>query len=234
MNEQMFVEAVKKLGIDIDIEKLKQLNRYYDLLVEKNKVMNLTNITAKDEVYLKHFYDSLTLVTVCDFKDRQTLCDIGTGAGFPGLVLKIVFPQLQVVLIDSLEKRINFLKEVIADLGLKNVEALHIRAEEYVKKNREKFDIVTSRAVAKLSVLNELCIPLVKVGGYFISMKAHAEEEVKEANNSLKVLDSNVEKTKVFSLPIEGSTRTLIRIKKGKRTDQRYPREFKEIKRKPL
>jgi 16S rRNA (guanine527-N7)-methyltransferase len=130
MNEKKFIESLKELGVDIDSSQLNQLNRYYELLIEKNKVINLTNITDKEEVYLKHFYDSLTLAKVYDFKEPKALCDIGTGAGFPGLVLKIVFPYLQVVLIDSLDKRISFLKEVIADLGLKNIEALHMRAEE--------------------------------------------------------------------------------------------------------
>lgn len=234
MNEIVFVEYVKKLGIDIDDKMLSQLNRYYELLIEKNKVMNLTNIIIKEEVYLKHFYDSLTLTMVCDFNEQTSLCDVGTGAGLPGLVLKIIYPHLRVVLIDSTEKKVVFLKEVIDKLGLEKIEAIHARAEDYAKNNRECFDVVTSRAVARLSILTELCLPLVKVGGHFISMKAHAEEELKEIEENLKILSSGIEKIKVFSLPIEASNRTLIKIKKENIIEKKYPREFKEIKRKPL
>ncbi|MFA5408001.1 MAG: 16S rRNA (guanine(527)-N(7))-methyltransferase RsmG [Bacilli bacterium] len=234
MNEKEFIEALKQLSITLNKKQQYQLSKYYEMLVEKNKVINLTNITEKESVYLKHFYDSLTLSMVCDFNKYESLCDIGTGAGFPGLVLKIVFPHLKVVLIDSLEKRITFLNEVISDLKLQDIEAIHIRAEEYAKSNREKYDIVTSRAVARLSVLSELCLPIVKVGGYFISMKAHAEEEIKEIDENLKKLNSEIELVKTFMLPIEESMRTFIVIKKTKITDKRYPREFKEIKRKPL
>jgi 16S rRNA (guanine527-N7)-methyltransferase len=234
MNEKKFINELNKLGIKIDNNQLKQLNRYYELLIEKNKVMNLTNIIEKDSVYLKHFYDSLTLATICDLNSITNLCDIGTGAGFPGLIIKILYPQIKIVLIDSLDKRIKFLNEVIEDLGLKNIIALHMRAEEYAKNNREKFDIVTSRAVARLSILTELCLPLVKVGGYFIPMKAKAEEEIKEIDNNLSTLNSKIEGIKTFILPIEESNRTLIKIKKMKINDKKYPREFKEIKKKPL
>jgi 16S rRNA (guanine527-N7)-methyltransferase len=234
MNEKEFINELNKLGIKINNNQLNQLNRYYELLMEKNKVMNLTNIVEKDSVYLKHFYDSLTLATICDLNSITSLCDIGTGAGFPGLVIKILYPQINIVLIDSLDKRIKFLNEIIEDLGLKNIIALHMRAEEYAKNNREKFDIVTSRAVARLSILTELCLPLVKVGGYFIPMKAKAEEEIKEIDNNLSTLNSKIEGIKTFILPIEESNRTLIKIKKMKINDKKYPREFKEIKKKPL
>jgi 16S rRNA (guanine527-N7)-methyltransferase len=234
MNEQVFINYLSQLGIEINQNQLQQLNRYYELLIEKNKVMNLTNITLKEDVYLKHFYDSLTLAKVCNFKNQNSLCDIGTGAGFPGIVLKIIYPHLKVVLIDSLEKRITFLKEVIDDLKLNDIEAMHIRAEEYAKKKQNIFDIVTSRAVARLNVLTELCLPLVKVDGYFISMKAHAEDEIAEIDNNLKILNSEITEINTFLLPIEESSRTLIKIKKKKIIDQKYPRDFKEIKRKPL
>lgn len=234
MSEKEFIRAIKALKIDIDELKINQLNRYYELLVEKNKVMNLTNIIEKNDVYLKHFYDSLTLSYICDFNKIESLCDIGTGAGFPGLILKIIFPHLKISLIDSLEKRIKFLNEVINDLGLKDIEAIHIRAEDYARNNRELFDIVTSRAVARLSILTELCLPLVKVDGYFISMKGHAKEELNEIENNLKILDSKIEEIKEFNLPYDAGYRTLIKIKKKKVTNLKYPREFKEIKRKPL
>jgi 16S rRNA (guanine527-N7)-methyltransferase len=234
MSEKIFIEELKKLGIDITENQMIQLNRYYELLIEKNKVMDLTNIIEKESVYLKHFYDSLTLSSVCDLKRISNLCDIGTGAGFPGLVIKIIYPDIDVTLVDSLDKRIKFLNEVIEDLDLKKIKAIHIRAEEYAKNNRECFDIVTSRAVAKLSVLTELCIPLVKVEGYFIAMKANAEEEIKTIDKNLSLLNSKIDKILSFTLPVENSNRTLIRIKKEKNTDKKYPREFKEIKKKPL
>ncbi|MDD2469836.1 MAG: 16S rRNA (guanine(527)-N(7))-methyltransferase RsmG [Bacilli bacterium] len=234
MNEKVFIEYITKLGIDIDEEKINQLRKYHELIVEKNKVMNLTNITKKEDVYLKHFYDSLTINYIYDLKQSISLCDVGTGAGFPGIVLKIMFPQLKVVLIDSLGKRIAFLKEVIKALNLKSIEAIHVRAEDYARMNRETFDVVTSRAVARLNILNELCLPLVKKGGYFISMKGHAEEEAKEAENSFKILKSEIVDIKTFSLPFEESVRTLIKIRKNEATTKTFPRNFKEIKRKPL
>lgn len=223
MNEKVFIEYITKLGIDIDEEKINQLRKYHELIVEKNKVMNLTNITKKEDVYLKHFYDSLTINYIYDLKQSISLCDVGTGAGFPGIVL-----------IDSLGKRIAFLKEVIKALNLKSIEAIHVRAEDYARMNRETFDVVTSRAVAHLNILNELCLPLVKKGGYFISMKGHAEEEAKEAENSFKILKSEIVDIKTFSLPFEESVRTLIKIRKNEATTKTFPRNFKEIKRKPL
>ena len=234
MCENEFIDYIIKLGINIDDNQKSQLNKYYELLVEKNKVMNLTNITEKESVYLKHFYDSLTLVKACDFNEVENLCDIGTGAGFPGLVIKIMFPHIKVVLIDSLKKRINFLNEVIAELELKDVEAIHIRAEEYAKTNRNKFDIVTSRAVAKLSILTELCLPLVKIDKYFISMKSNVEEELQGIENNLNLLNSKIEQITTFFLPIEKSKRTLIKIRKIDYINKKYPRHFKEIIKKPL
>jgi 16S rRNA (guanine527-N7)-methyltransferase len=204
------------------------------MLTDKNKVMNLTNIVDKESVYLKHFYDSLTLSLACDLSKIENLCDIGTGAGFPGLVIKIVYPHINIVLIDSLDKRIKFLNEVIATLDLKNIKAIHVRAEEYAKDNRETFDLVTSRAVARMSILTELCIPLVKENGYFVAMKANAEEELNEISKNLSILNSKIDKVYSFLLPIEESNRTLIMIKKVEKTDKKYPREFKEIKKKPL
>lgn len=234
MNEKEFVLELNKLGIDVTNEQLKLLNNYYEMLIEKNKVMNLTNITLKEDVYLKHFYDSLTLNMVCNLKNTETICDIGTGAGFPGIVLKIMFPHLKIALIDSLEKRTKFLKEVVDALNLKDVEIFHVRAEDYAKDNRDKFDIVTSRAVAKLSILTELCLPLVKKDGYFISMKGNASEEIEEVGKSLIILNSEISEIKQFLLPYEESQRTLIKIKKKDIIDKKYPRDFKEIKRKPL
>jgi len=194
--------------------------------------MNLTGITEKEEVYLKHFYDSLTISKAIDLKKYTTLCDIGTGAGFPGIVLKIFYPHLNITLIDSLNKRIKFLNEVIDKLQLQNIVALHSRIEEYGKNNREKFDVVTARAVAPLNILLEYSIPVLKVDGYFVPMKANIDNE--NYNNALKTLNSKQEKIEQFLLPIENSKRTIILIKKNNITNKKYPRKFNEIKNKPL
>ena len=178
MNLDLFIEETKKIGIELTSQQLEKLNQFYELLISWNQKMNLTRIIEKEDVYLKHFYDSLTLSKVIDLKQDLTLCDVGSGAGFPGIVLKICFPNLKITLLDSLQKRVNYLNEIIKELDLKNIEAIHTRAEDYAKQNREKFDIVTARAVANLKILSELCIPMVKVNGLFIAMKANIEEEI--------------------------------------------------------
>lgn len=230
MNQNKFVEELKKLNIDITNKQLNQLEDYYTLLVEYNKVMNLTGIVEKEEVYLKHFYDSITLAKIIDLKNENLLCDIGTGAGFPGLVLKIIFPNLKVTLVDSLNKRINFLNIVIEKLKLTDIETIHIRAEEFSKNNREKYDVVTARAVAALPILLEYCVPAVKVGKYFIPMKANIKEELEMSKSAIKKLD--IEKTDEidFKLPIENSNRCLLKFKKTKKTNIKYPRKNTEIK----
>ncbi len=229
-----FIEELKKINIEPTQKQLEQLNRYYELIVEYNKVMNLTGITEKDQVYLKHFYDSLTIAKVIDLNKEENLCDIGTGAGFPGIVLKIIFPNLKITLIDSLNKRIEFLKIVIKELNLENIEAIHTRAEEYAKENIEKFGVVTSRAVAPLNILLELSIPLLKINKYFISYKGNISREIIESENALKQLDSKIDKIEEFELPKENSTRTIIKIIKINKTNKKYPRKFSEIKKKPL
>ena len=226
MNQDRFILELKKLNINITELQLKLLERYYELLVEYNKVMNLTGITEKEDVYLKHFYDSLTIVKVIDLTKYDTLCDVGTGAGFPGLVLKIMFPNLKVTLLDSLNKRLNFLNVVIKELNLKDIETVHTRVEEYNK----QFDVTVARAVAPLNILLEYCIPITKVNGYFIAMKGKNEE----ANNALLKLDSEVIETNSFLLPIENSERTIINIKKLKETNKKFPRKYSEIKKNPL
>ena len=208
MTEQEFLNALKDINITLTNEQLEQLNTYYELLIEYNRVMNLTGITDKKDVYLKHFYDSLTLNKIIDLTSVDTLCDIGTGAGFPGLVLKIVFPNLKVTLVDSLNKRINFLNTVINKLNLENIKTIHERAEVFSINNVEKYDIVTARAVAKLNVLLELSIQAIKINGYFIAMKSSVEDELINIDKSLEKLKCKFVNKIVFKLPIENSTRT--------------------------
>ena len=234
MNQNSFIEELKKINIEITQKQLDQLERYYELLVEWNEKINLTNITEKEQVYLKHFYDSLTISKVIDFNNIDNLCDIGTGAGFPGLVLKIIFPNLKVTLVDSLNKRINFLNEVINELNLNEITTVHSRAEEFAKQNIEKFDIVTARAVAHLSILLEYSIPMVKINKYFVAMKGIISEELEESKNSLKILNSKIIQIEKFKLPIEESNRTIIKIEKMDKTNKKYPRKNSDIKKKRL
>ena len=234
MNKDELIEELKKININLDEKKQNMLDEYYELLLEWNEKINLTSITKKEDVYLKHFYDSLTLIKAVNLNENLSLCDIGTGAGFPGLVLKICFPNLKITLVDSLSKRVDFLKKVIEKLNLKDIDAVHARAEDFSKDNRESFDIVTSRAVAKLNILNELCIPLVKVNGYFIPMKANIDEEINISKNSLNILNSKIEDIISFKLPKEESIRNIIKIKKERITDKKYPRIFSKISKNPL
>ena len=233
MNKDKFIEEIKKIGIEVTEKKLNQLEIYYNMLIEYNKVMNLTGITDKNEVYLKHFYDSLTISKIIDLNKEETLCDIGTGAGFPGIVLKIFFPNLKITLVDSLNKRINFLNDVINKLNLKNIETVHARMEEYSRKNIEKFDVVTARAVAQMHFLLEVAIPMLKINKHFVAMKGNLENEIdyKKAMNKLFCEEVNIIK---FKLPIEESNRTLIKLKKNNITPKLYPRKYNDIKKKPL
>ena len=230
MNIELFIEETNKLGINLTEEQLNRLEKFYELLISWNEKMNLTRITEKEDVYLKHFYDSLTLSKVIDLTQDLTLCDVGSGAGFPGIVLKIAFPNLKIKLIDSLQKRVNYLNEIIKDLELTDIEAIHTRAEDYAKNHREEYDIVTARAVANLRVLSELCIPMVKVNGYFIAMKANIDEEKEESKEILKKLNSNIEHIETFYLPIENSLRNIVKIKKESKTNPIYPRRIEKMK----
>ena len=233
MNKDRFIEEVKKLGIEVTNKKLEQLERYYELLIEYNKVMNLTGITEREEVYLKHFYDSLTISKITDLNNENSLCDLGSGAGFPGIVIKIFYPELEIVLVDSLNKRIKFLNIVIKELRLEKIKATHSRIEEYAVVNKEQFDVVTARAVAPLNILLELGINLVKVGKYFVAMKGNIENEP-DYSNALKKLDCSLGNIIKFKLPIEESNRSLIKIIKEKTTSKLFPRKYSEIKKKPL
>lgn len=234
MNQNKFIEELKKINIELTDKQLNDLEIYYEMLVEYNERMNLTGITEKDQVYLKHFYDSLTIMKIIDLEKQETLCDIGTGAGFPGMVLKIVFPNLKVTLVDSLNKRIEFLKDVKEKLKLENLEIIHARAEEFARENIEKFDVVTARAVAHLSILLEYSIPMVKINKYFIAMKGNINEELEESKNAIKLLNSKLEELIEFKLPIEESNRNLIKITKISKTNNKYPRKYSDIKKKKL
>ena len=234
MNLEVFKNELEKLNINVNNTQLKQLEDYYNLLIEWNNKINLTAITEKDQVYLKHFYDSLTITKIINLNEIDSLCDIGTGAGFPGMVIKILFPNINVTLVDSLNKRIEFLKIVKERLKLNKLEIYHDRAEEFAHNNIEKFDVVTARAVANLSTLLEYSIPMVKINKYFIPLKSNVDEEIINSKNALEKLNSIIEEKIEFLLPIENSKRTILKIKKVGKTNNRYPRKYKEIKEKPL
>lgn len=234
MNNDQFIVALKDLNIIPTEEQLNQLEQYYELLVEWNEKINLTAITEKKQVYLKHFFDSLTVCKIIDLDKQKNLCDIGTGAGFPGVVLKILYPNLKITLVDSLNKRIVFLNHVIEKLGLKEIETIHARAEEFAKDNREKYDVAIARAVAPINILLEYCVPLIKENKYFISMKGDISQEIKTLDASLNKISAKLIKTVEFLLPEEASKRTLLLISKDKKTSIKYPRKNAEIKKNPL
>ena len=234
MNQEQFIQALLDKGITLTSKQLEQFENYYQTIVEWNQKMNLTAITQKEDVYLKHFYDSLTLAFTHPLND-ESLCDIGAGAGFPSIPLKIVFPNLKITIVDSLNKRITFLNHLVKELGLTNVQAIAARAEEYAVDHREKFDIVSARAVARLNILDELCLPLCKVGGYFITLKgAQGEQELKECQQAIKKLGGKVEKIEKFTLPDHEDQRVNIYIHKMSSTPKGYPRMFAKIKKSPL
>ena len=236
MTPEQFYSRLQEFGIDLSEEQKWQLHRYYELLVEWNEKMNLTGITEVNEVYLKHFYDSLIgFLMFEEIGNCRTLCDVGSGAGFPALPVKIVFPHLKMDLVDSLGKRVNFLNHVINETKLKDIQAYHSRAEEYAGRHRESFDIVTARAVARLNILSELCVPLVKEEGYFIALKGQTgEDELIESKRALETLGVQIIDVKQIELPDEAGSRTNIYTKKHKKTPNKYPRAYGQIKNKPL
>lgn len=232
MMEQLLREGLSALGLPED--GVPALMRYAELLVEKNKVMNLTAITEPSDIATLHFLDSAALLTLADFRDK-TVADVGTGAGFPGLPLKIVEPSMRLTLLDSLNKRIDFLGEVCTDLGLSDVACVHGRAEEFAAEHREGFDIVTSRAVANLRMLCELCLPLVKVGGHFLAMKSvDSDEELAQARGAIAALGAVTERQADYTIPGTDVRHRLIILKKVKKTEKKYPRTFAKIKKNPL
>lgn len=236
MNKEQFYNAVKeKVGIELSELQKEQYRKYYDLVVEWNQKINLTAITEEDEFYTKHFFDSISLAFYKDYSNIESICDVGSGAGFPSIPLKILYPNLKVTIVDSLNKRIKFLNLVKDELGLNDCNFVHARAEEFGqnKEYRESFEIVTARAVARLNVLAELCLPLVKKDGYFLSLKAQkAEEETKEAINAIKLLGGKLEQDLEFD--IEGEERHILEICKAKETPNKYPRKAGTPNKKPL
>lgn len=221
-------------ALDLPTEAAPALARYGELLLEKNQVMNLTAITDPADVAALHFLDSAALLTLADFRGKSVI-DVGTGAGFPGLTLRIVEPSIRLTLLDAQNKRVEFLREVCADLGLTDVACVHARAEEFTADHRETFDFVTSRAVAHLRVLAELCLPLVRVGGTFLAMKSvDSGAELEEARRAIELLGGGVEKTLDYQIPGTEVLHRVIFIKKFEKTEKKYPRTFAKIKKHPL
>lgn len=233
MNKEEFIKELSKLDITLTEKQLTDLETYYYLLYKENQKYNLTTITKKEDVYLKHFYDSLTIIKSIKLKD-QYICDIGTGAGFPGLVLKIVFPDIKIDLIEATLKKCNFLTLVIKTLNLKNINVINTRAEDYSKENREKYDIVTSRAVAPLKHLLEYSIPLLKINGTFVALKSNMDEELTNIDNYYKKLYLSNEELIKFNLPYELSNRSIYKVQKNNKTPMIYPRNYNQIKKKEI
>ena len=234
-NTTKFINDLKAIGIELSDEQLEQFLTYYEMLIEKNKVLNLTAITDFDEVLEKHFEDSLSLIQAVDLEKSQAVIDLGTGAGFPGIPLKIAFPNLQITLADSLNKRILFLDDVIRELGLTGIDTVHGRAEDLAKNSdyREKFDLCVSRAVANLSTLSEYCLPFVKIGGKFISYKAgECDEEVAASKSSIFLLGGKISDIKKFELGESG--RAFVIIDKVSGTPKKYPRKAGTPSKDPL
>ena len=234
---KLFEEKLASLGIELTETQYVQFDKYFEMLVEWNKVMNLTGITEYEEVNEKHFVDSLSIVKAVDINKVNSVIDIGTGAGFPGIPLKIAFPHLKITLLDSLNKRIKFLNAVIEELGLENIETIHGRAEDFAKKAeyREQYDLCVSRAVANLSTLSEYCLPFVKVGGMFVPYKSgEIDEEVNEAGTAIKVLGGKKKEVVKFQLPGSDISRSFVKVDKIKNTGKKFPRKAGMAAKEPI
>ena len=230
-------DGCQAFGVTLTEKQIEQFEKYYELLVEWNKVMNLTGITEFDEVMQKHFVDSVAAAKYAEMEKVNRLIDVGTGAGFPGIPLKIVYPHIQVTLLDSLNKRIKFLEEVVDNLGLTGIETVHGRAEDAAKKAeyREQFDLSVSRAVANLASLTEYCLPFVKVGGKFVSYKSvSVDEEITQSKKAVYVLGGEIGKVEKFNLPESDMERSLVIIEKKRSTPKKYPRKAGMPTKEPL
>lgn len=234
MDKETFILEVEKLGIKVTEEHLNKLEQFFNILIEWNEKINLTTIVEESSVYLKHFYDSLTLCKSIDLTKNIKLCDVGSGAGFPGIVLKIFFPNLDITLVDSLNKRVIYLNDVIERLNLSNIRAVHFRMEEYSRLHEEEFDIITARAVASLPILCEICVRALKLNGTLVFMKANCEEELLGIDKKITKLDLAILDINKFILPVEGSNRTIIKLEKLAKTNKIYPRSVDKIKKNPL
>ena len=232
-----FEKALEKLNIHLSDQQMEQFMKYYEMLVETNKVLNLTAITEFDEVIDKHFVDSLALIQVMDLNRPLKVIDVGTGAGFPGIPLKIAFPELEIVLLDSLNKRIHFLNDVIDTLGLEKISTIHGRAEDFGKnpEYREQFDLCVSRAVANLSTLSEYCVPFIQIGGHFIPYKSgKIQEELDSSRKAVDILGGKIENCVTYALADTDMERSLVVIEKVKATKKAYPRKAGKPSREPL
>lgn len=231
MNREEFIEETKKLGINITEEIMNKFDTYINFLIEYNEHTNLTAIKHYESILLKHFFDSLMLEHYFDFKNTKRILDIGTGAGFPGMILAIMHPKIEVTLLDSNNKKLKFLELLSEKINVKNIKTVHERAEDYVNLERQKFDVVTSRAVSDLEILSELSIPFLKIGGYFIPLKGKIDDELNRSKEIIKNLGGNIKNIFNYELIKENSTRNIILIEKISETPNKYPRNYSQIKR---
>ena len=231
MNREEFIEETKKLGINITEEIMNKFDSYINFLIEYNEHTNLTAIKDYESILLKHFFDSLMLEHYFDFKNTKRILDIGTGAGFPGMILAIMHPEIEVTLLDSNNKKLKFLELLAEKINVKNIKIVHERAEDYVNRERQKFDVVTSRAVSDLEILSELSIPFLKIGGYFIPLKGKIDDELNRSKKIIKNLGGNIKNIFNYELIKENSTRNIILIEKVSDTPNKYPRNYSQIKR---
>ena len=235
LNKDLLYNTIKPFEITVDEDAFSRLDTFAEMLIETNKSFNLTAIKEPDDVTVKHFADCLSIFKYVDIPENAKIIDVGTGAGFPGLVLKLYRPDIQMTFLDSTKKRLGFIENVLNECGIKG-DILHIRAEEaaQLSKYREKYDFATARAVAALPVLSEYCLPFVKVGGNFVSMKsAESNEEISEAKKAINILGGKIEEDILFDL-VENMPRRIIRIKKNSQTPTKYPRPSAQISKKPL